>query len=95
MPPQGHPAARSHLRLASAPGSRERRDRKLFLVLRAALAAFLLAWTTAAAYVATVLALLPLVWRRAPLGRRLHPPRREARVIPFQPKRPQRQALPR
>jgi hypothetical protein len=48
---------------------------------------------TAVAWLSAALAMLPLVWRRAPLGRRLNrQPRRDARVIPFQPRR---QALPR
>jgi hypothetical protein len=41
----------------------------------------------------TALALAPLLWRRAPVGRRLRAQApREARVIPFQPRRT---ALPR
>lgn len=52
-----------------------------------------LTWLALIACAAAVVALLPLLWRGAPLGRRLRPPvRREARIIPFQARR---QALPR
>jgi hypothetical protein len=65
----------------------------LLLLLRAFASSLLLAWLTAVAWLSAALALAPLVWRRAPLCRRVHPmPPREARVIPFQPRR---QALPR
>lgn len=94
MPLPGHPVARGHLRLASVPAP-HRGDRRLALFVRLVLATALLAWRTAAAWLAVVIALVPLLWRRAPVGRRLRPPRREARVIPFQPRRPARQALPR
>lgn len=61
--------------------------------MRAAFAMLALAWYTVVAWIGVGLALMPLVWRRAPLGRRLRPPPpREARVIPFQP---HRHALPR
>jgi hypothetical protein len=50
------------------------------------LAATFVAWLASAA------ALAPVLWRRAPLGRRVTPLRpREARILKFQP----RQALPR
>lgn len=52
------------------------------MAMLVALLATLLAWAAAA------LALLPVVLRRAPVGRRLHQrPAREARIIPFQPRR--------
>ncbi len=58
-----------------------------WLAILAALLATLVAWFMAA------LALLPLLIRRAPAGRRLRKrPTREARIIPFQPRR---RALPR
>jgi hypothetical protein len=88
-----HPVARGHLRLASSPSGRGRLEHRFLLFLRAFGAGLAIAWFTVAAWIAVTLALVPLLWRRAPLGRRLRPPeRREARVIPFQPRR---QALPR
>ncbi len=84
--------ARGHLRLASAPvrhgpGRRMARHARAWLAILIALLATLAAWLMAA------LALLPLLFRRAPVGRRLRQrPPREARVIPFQPRR---RALPR
>jgi len=92
---QQHPGtqfARGHLRLASAPvrhgpGRRLGRHVRAWLTLLAAFLATLAAWFMAA------LALLPLLVRRAPVGRRLRQrPPREARIIPFQPRR---RALPR
>jgi hypothetical protein len=60
---------------------------RAWLAILAVLLATLAAWFMAA------LALLPLLTRRAPAGRRLRQrPSREARVIPFQPRR---RALPR
>jgi hypothetical protein len=83
----GLPASRGHLRLAVAAAPR-RVDSRLVLLLRAAAAALAMLWLTAAAWLTAALALAPLVWRRAPLGRRVRPmPPREARVIPFQPRR--------
>jgi hypothetical protein len=56
----------------------------------AILAAF---FTTLVAWFMAALALLPLLARRAPVGRRLRQrPPKEARIIPFQPRR---RALPR
>ncbi len=78
---------RGHLRLASAPvdhgpGERLGRHLRAWLAILCALVATLAAWFMAG------LALLPLLARRAPVGRRLHQrPPREARVIPFQPRR--------
>lgn len=86
------PFARGHLRLASAPashgpGRRIATHLRAWVATLAALLATVMAWCMAA------LALVPLLVRRAPLGRRLHQrPRREARVIPFQPRR---RAVPR
>lgn len=86
------PFARSHLRLASAPvhrgpGRRLARHGRAWLAILAAFLGTLVAWLLAA------LALVPLLFRRAPVGRRLRQrPPREARVIPFQPRR---RALPR
>ncbi len=89
MPVPGRPstASRSHLRLATVPPPRRAGERRLFLLLRAAFAAVALLWVTLVAWGAATVALLPLAFRRAPLGRRLRPPRRDARVIPFQPGR--------
>lgn len=93
MPYPGHPVVRGHLRLASTPAAPRRRDSRAFLLARAVVAVLVLTWYTAVAWAGVALALLPLVFRRAPLGRRLRPPPpREARVIPFQP---HRQAVPR
>ncbi len=84
--------ARGHLRLASAPvthgpGRRLARHLRAWLSILFAFFVALAAWSMAA------LALLPLLVRRAPVGRRLRQrPPREARVIPFQPRR---RALPR
>jgi hypothetical protein len=62
------------------------------LLARAVAASLALLAATAVAWLVTAAALAPLLWRRAPLGRRVTPIRaREARVIKFQP----RQALPR
>jgi hypothetical protein len=62
-------------------------------MIRAAVAALSLILLTVVAWVCVALALAPLVLRRAPLGVRLRPLRpREARIIPFQPRR---KALPR
>jgi hypothetical protein len=64
----------------------------VLLLVRAALAALALLAATAVAWLATFLALAPVAWRRAPLGRRGTPIRaREARIIKLRP----RQALPR
>lgn len=38
-------------------------------------------WLSIASMIGATLALMPLLWRRAPLGVRLRPLRREARVI--------------
>jgi hypothetical protein len=64
------------------------------LLLRAVLAALSLAFLSLLAWLSAVLALVPLAWRRAPVGVRLRPLRpREARIIPFQ--RPRQKAVPR
>ncbi|HYG66894.1 MAG TPA: hypothetical protein VD838_04515 [Anaeromyxobacteraceae bacterium] len=84
----GHPVVRGHLRLATSPIAAPPRESRFLLLARAALAVLALAWYTAVAWIGVGLALVPLLWRRAPLGRRLRPhPPREARVIPFQPHR--------
>lgn len=90
----GHtPAARGHLRLAGTPDEPRRSERRALLVLRSFFAALALVVLTGVAWVSAALALVPLAWRRAPVGMRLRPFRpREARVIPFQPRK---QALPR
>jgi hypothetical protein len=86
VPHPSHPAARGHLKLANAPVPRRAGERRVFLLARAALVALFVAWITAAAWLSASLALLPLAWRRSPRGQRLRPIRREARVIPFQPR---------
>jgi hypothetical protein len=93
VPTPGPQAARAHLHLASAPAGRRPVESRLALTASALLIAISVTWLTVVAWIAATLALLPLAWHRAPLGRRLRPrPPREARVIPFQPRR---QALPR
>lgn len=88
----GTPFARGHLRLASAPvrrgpGRWMAAHARAWLSILASFLATLVAW-----FMAT-LALLPLLGRRAPVGRRLRRQApREARIIPFQPRR---RALPR
>jgi len=93
VPTHGPQLARVHLRLAAAPAGGRRAESRIALSARALLVAISVTFLTVIAWVAAALALLPLAWHRAPLGRRLRPrPPREARVIPFQPRR---QALPR
>ena len=93
MPHSPPPSSRAHLRLAPVPAGQARPDGRLLLRLRALGAALALALATVAAWISTALALAPLLWRRAPVGRRLRAQApREARVIPFQPRRT---ALPR
>jgi hypothetical protein len=91
----GTPAARGHLRLAGPPSERRRvAESRALLLVRAAASAVVLAVLTLFALLSAALALVPLAWRRAPVGVRLRPLRpREARIIPFQ--RPSRKALPR
>ncbi len=91
----GPPAARGHLRLAGPPVERRRvAESRVLLLLRAAVAATALAMLTVIGFISAALALVPLAWRRAPVGVRLRPLRaREARIIPFQ--RPRERALPR
>ncbi|HET8734586.1 MAG TPA: hypothetical protein VFM45_12540 [Anaeromyxobacteraceae bacterium] len=86
--------ARGHLRLAPTPAPvARRRDGRAALVARGLLVSVTLAWLALVALVSAAVALLPLLWTGAPLGRRLRPPApREARIIPFQARR---QALPR
>jgi hypothetical protein len=86
VPLPSHPAARRHLKLANAPAARRAGERRILLLVRAALVAVAVAWITAVAWVSAALALFPLAWRRAPRGQRLRPIRREARVIPFEPR---------
>jgi hypothetical protein len=84
--------ARGHLRLASPALPPRKRDSRVLLLVRAALAALALLAATAFAWLVTFAALAPLAWRRAPLGRRVTPIRpREARIIQLRP----RKALPR
>lgn len=86
-------AARGHLRLAPEPVDRPRASSKAALVVRGLVASAVLLWLALVACVVATVALMPLLWRGAPLGRRLRPPApREARIIPFQARR---QALPR
>jgi hypothetical protein len=93
VPHPGTPVARGHLRLAGAPVPRRPTQNRLVMSLRAVLCVLGVVWFTLAAWVAAAPALLPLAWRRAPVGHRLRPrPPQEARVIPFQPRR---RAVPR
>lgn len=83
----GSPFARGRLRLAGAP-TRHGPGRRLARHLRAWLALAVALATTLAAWFMATLSLLPLLLRRAPAGRRLRQrPPREARIIPFQPRR--------
>jgi hypothetical protein len=87
------PPSRAHLRLASPAADRPSADGRLVLRVRAIGAALALVLATVAAWLSTALALAPLLCRRGPAGRRLRAQApREARVIPFQPRRT---ALPR
>jgi hypothetical protein len=98
VPLSGPPAQRGHLRLAPPPAEPARPDARVLLYFRAAVASLALAFATVVAWTSGALALVPLLWRRSPVGGRLRPLHaREARVIPFQPRRaqPQQQALPR
>jgi hypothetical protein len=93
VPHPGPPAARGHLRLASLPVAPRPRDSRALLHGRAIAAALALFLVTLLAWMSSAVALLPLLWRRAPHGARLRPFRtREARVIQFQPRQ---KALPR
>lgn len=83
--------ARGHLRLASGParssGSRLAKHARAWMAALSALIGTVVAWCLA------LPALMPVLIRRAPIGRRLHQRRlREARIIPFQPRR---RAVPR
>ena len=83
----GTTLARGHLRLASAPAV-PGPGRRLARWLQAAVATLAVLWFTLQAWWAAVWSLLPLLTRTAPVGRRLRQrPPREARVIPFQPRR--------
>ena len=98
MSHSGPPVARGHLRLAGPPVERRRVvESRLGLFARAAAVAFLLFAVTAVAWALCALALLPLLWRRAPVGVRLRPLHpREARIIPFErPRGREREALTR
>jgi hypothetical protein len=92
VPDPSHPAARGHLKLANVPVPPSSGDRRFVLLLRAVAIAIAVAWFTLVAWISAAIALAPLAWRRGPRGQRVRPIRREARVIPFQPRR---NALPR
>jgi hypothetical protein len=71
-------------------------ESRVLLRARAVAAATALAILTVVAWFAAALALLPVTWRRAPVGVRLRPLRpREARIIPFERVREREKALPR
>lgn len=92
MPPSGQ-FTRGHLRLAPAPEGHAPSGRRAGLLARTAAVYLGLAWLAVAGYLAAVIALIPLLWRGAPLGRRLRPAEpHEARIISFQARR---RALPR
>jgi hypothetical protein len=83
----GTTLTRGHLRLASAPAATGP-GRRLALQLRGLAATLSVLWSTLQAWWSAAWALLPLLLRPAPVGRRLRQRlRREARVIPFQPRR--------
>jgi hypothetical protein len=86
LPHPGPPAARGHLRLAGPPAARRRlRESRIALVARAVVAGIVLTALTVLGWLLAALALLPLAWRRAPVGVRLHPLHpRQAQVIPFE-----------
>ncbi len=95
MPHPGSRAARAHLRLAGSLDAHPRSEWKALLLARAALAFVAMALRTLAAWANAAAALVPILWRRAPLGCRVRPIRSpDARVIPFQPRQRQT-ALPR
>ncbi len=88
MPYRGPPAARGHLRLATVPVEKRRRESRVLLLVRAAAAALARLVATLFAWLSIALALAPLLWRRAPVRSRLRPLRtHEARVIPLEPRR--------
>ncbi len=88
MPYRGPPAARGHLRLATAPLERRHRDSRVLLLVRAFAAALALLAATIVAWIGIGIALAPVLWRRAPVCGRLRPLRaREARVIRLEPRR--------
>jgi hypothetical protein len=97
VPHPGHPAARGHLRLAGAsPERRRASESRVLLGARAVLGAAILLALTAVAWIVAFVALLPLAWRRAPVGVRMRPLRPpEARIIPFERGRVRERALPR
>ncbi len=92
MPHRGRPLARGHLRVAipHAPKGPPRCSR-LFLLVKAAWVALSILVANVLAFAAAAVALLPLVTKPAPLGRRLRPIQREARVIPWPLRRASRQ----
>ncbi len=84
--------ARGHLRLATGPAT-PGPGRRLAARLRAVAAVLATLWSTVLAALGALLALAPLLVRSAPVGRRApRRPPREARVIPFPPRR---RAVPR
>ncbi len=86
--PSRPPAARGHLRLATAPVEQRRRDSRVLLLIRAFAGGLALAAATLVAWFTIALALAPLLWRRAPVRGRLRPLRaREAQVIRLEPRR--------
>lgn len=86
MPLQVPPPGRTHPRLTLVTAPEPGRPR-VALFVRAALVRVWLSWVALLALLGAALALLPLAWRRAPVGRRLHHPPRQARVIPLPPAR--------
>ncbi len=96
MPQPGPRAVRAHLRLAGSLAEPRRPENRALLLARAAVATVALVFQTFAAWVAAVVPLAPICWRRSPLGCRLRPLRpREAQVIPFQRRQVRQTALPR
>ncbi len=82
VPPPGRAHARLTLVITPEPDSP-----RAALFLRATLIRAWLLWVALVALLGAAVAMIPLAWRRAPVGRRLHHPRRPARVIPLPPAR--------
>ncbi len=83
MSHSGHSLARGRLRLAWAPGTAPARETRALLWLRAILITLWCLSTSLVARIGAAVSLLPVIWRRAPLGSRRRPARRQARVIRF------------
>jgi hypothetical protein len=83
----GHRLTRGHLSLACAPSAPPASPSRAALVARALLARMSVLLHNLLALVGALIALLPLLFRRGPLGHRTQVPRVAARIITFQPRR--------